>query len=35
MHNLKDLRKNLDILKKNLKNEMLDFDIDNFNKKMH
>ena len=32
MHNLKDLRKNLDNFKKKFKDRNLDFDIDNFNK---
>ena len=30
MHNLKDLRKNLDILKKKFKDRNIDFDIDEF-----
>ena len=33
MHNLKELRKNLDIFKKKLKNRNVDFDISNFEKK--
>ena len=33
MHNLKDLRKNLDELKKKLKNRNIDFDINDFKKK--
>ena len=32
MHNLKDLRKNLDIFKKKFKDRNLDFNIDEFNK---
>ncbi len=32
MHNLKDLRKNLDIFKKKFKDRNIDFDIDEFNK---
>ena len=33
MHNLKELRKNLDSLKKKFKNRNIDFDIDNFKRK--
>ncbi len=33
MHNLRDLRKNLDVYKKNLKNRNIKFDIDDFKKK--
>ena len=33
MHNLKELRKNLDVLKKKLENRNIDFDINNFKKK--
>ena len=33
MHNLKELRKNLDSLKKKFKNRNIDFDINNFKKK--
>ena len=32
MHNIKDLRKNLDNFKKKLKDRNLDFDKDKFNK---
>ena len=32
MHNIKDLRKNLDNFKKKFKDRNLDFDIDKFNK---
>ena len=32
MHNLKDLRKNLDIFKKKFKDRNLDFNTDEFNK---
>ena len=32
MHNIKDLRKNLDIFKKKLKDRNLEFDIVEFNK---
>ena len=32
MHNLKDLRKNLETFKKKFKDRNLDFDIDEFNK---
>ena len=32
MHNIKDLRKNLDIFKKKFKDRNLNFDVDNFNK---
>ena len=30
MHNIKDLRKNLDIFKKKFKDRNLNFDVDNF-----
>ena len=33
MHNLKDLRKNLEIFKKKFKDRNVEFDIDSFNKK--
>ena len=33
MHNLKELRSNLDNFKKKLKDRNVDFDIDDFNKK--
>ena len=33
MHNLKELRKNLDNLKKKFENRNVDFDINNFKKK--
>ena len=33
MHNLRDLRKNLDVYKKNLQNRNIKFDIDDFKKK--
>ena len=33
MHNLKELRKNLESFKKKLKNRNIDFDINDFNKK--
>ena len=33
MHNLKELRKNLDSYKKKFKDRNVDFDINNFNKK--
>ena len=32
MHNLKDLRKNLDILKKKFQNRNVQFDVNNFKK---
>ena len=32
MHDLKDLRKNLDTLKKKFQNRNIEFNIDNFNK---
>ena len=32
MHNIKDLRKNLDYFKKKLKDRNLEFDVDKFNK---
>ena len=32
MHNIKDLRKNLDTFKKKLKDRNLDFDVDKFSK---
>ena len=32
MHDLKDLRKNLNTLKKKFQNRNIEFDIDNFNK---
>ena len=35
MHNLKDLRKNLDHFKKKLKERNVEFDVDNFSKKDH
>ena len=34
MHNLKDLRKNLDIFKNKFKERNVEFDIDDFNKKI-
>ena len=34
MHNLKDLRKNLETFKKKFKDRNLDFDIDEFKKKI-